>query len=106
MLDPIGRREIRELIKSMKDANPGLTVISITHDIEEAFNSERVIVLNKGKIVANGNPKDVLSNESLMNEIGLRVPFVLQLIKAIDDKRIDKEIKDIDSLVDRLWQLK
>ena len=49
MLDPKGKKEITELILKLKKEDPSLTILSITHDIEEAYHSSRVIVLNKGK---------------------------------------------------------
>lgn len=68
MLDPQGRNDIRTLIRNMKKENPDLTIISITHDIEEAYQSDRVIVINKGKVVKEGTPDDVFSDEVLMKK--------------------------------------
>ena len=77
MLDPKGKKDIRLLIAKMRKNNPDLTVISITHDIEEAFDSDEVIVLSKGRIVCSGNPKEILKDTKLTKEAGLDTPFVL-----------------------------
>ena len=107
MLDPKGKKDIRELILKMKQNNPDLTVISITHDIEEAYESDEVIVMSGGRIVTSGNPKIVLKNKELMSQVGIQMPFILTL----QDKFLEQGIKvpsvdNIDQLVEALWQLK
>lgn len=103
MLDPQGRNDIRTLIKNMKKENPDLTIISITHDIEEAYQSDRVIVINKGKVVKEGNPDDVFSDEVLMKKIDLTIPFYKQLKNELEKYGIDiNGVDNIDELVDRL----
>ena len=107
MLDPKGKKDIRALIGKMRKNNPDLTVISITHDIEEAYESDEVVVMNKGGIVCSGNPKEVLKNSKLMNEIGIDVPFVLTIQEKL--KSLGKKVPDTnntDELVEALWQLK
>lgn len=88
MLDPKGKREVKETIDLMRKENPSLTIISITHDVEEASQSDEVIVLNKGSIYLKGSPKEVFSNESL-SEIGLDYPFIYKLKKLLKLKGID-----------------
>ena len=107
MLDPKGKKDIRALISKMRKNNPDLTVISITHDIEEAYESDEVIVMSKGEIICSGNPKTVLKDFKLMNEIGIDVPFVLLMQEKLKDmgKKIP-ETNNIDELVEALWQLK
>lgn len=103
MLDPQGRNDIRTLIRNMKKENPDLTIISITHDIEEAYQSDRVIVINKGKVVKEGNPDDVFSDEVLMKKIDLTIPFYKQLKNELEKYGIDiNGVDNIDELVDRL----
>ena len=107
MLDPKGKKDIRLLINKMRKNNPDLTVISITHDIEEAYESDEVIVMNKGGIICSGDPKQVLKNFTLMNEIGIDVPFVLIIQEEL--KKLGKKIPEtnsIDDLVEALWELK
>ena len=107
MLDPKGKKNIRELILKMKKNNPDLTVISITHDIEEAYESDEVIVMSAGRIVTSGDPKTVLKDKELMGQVGIEMPFIL----ALQDKFLEQGIKvpsvdNIDQLVEALWQLK
>lgn len=107
MLDPKGKKDIRSLIGKMRKNNPDLTVISITHDIEEAYQSDEVIVMNKGGIICFGNPKEVLKDAKMMNEIGIDIPFALVIKEKL--KALGKKIPDtnsIDELVEALWQLK
>lgn len=103
MLDPQGRNDIRTLIRNMKKENHDLTIISITHDIEEAYKSDRVIVINKGKVVKEGTPDDVFSDEVLMKKIDLTIPFYKQLKNELEKYGIDiNGVDNIDELVDRL----
>lgn len=103
MLDPQGRNDIRTLIRNMKKENSDLTIISITHDIEEAYQSDRVIVINKGKVVKEGTPDDVFSDEVLMKKIDLTIPFYKQLKNELEKYGIDiNGVDNIDELVDRL----
>lgn len=103
MLDPQGRNDIRTLIRNMKKENPDLTIISITHDIEEAYQSDHVIVINKGKVVKEGTPDDVFSDEVLMKKIDLTIPFYKQLKNKLEKYGIDiNGVDNIDELVDRL----
>ena len=107
MLDPKGKRDIRELILKMKQNNPDLTVISITHDIEEAYESDEVIVMSGGKIVTSGNPKIVLKDKELMNQVGIQMPFILALQDTFKEKGFKvPSVDNIDQLVEALWQLK
>ena len=107
MLDPKGKKDIRELISKMRKNNPDLTVISITHDIEEAYESDEVIVMNKGEIVCSGNPKEVLKDPKLMNEVGIEIPFILTIKeKLAEHKKIIGSPNNIDELVEALWELK
>lgn len=83
MLDPLGRREVIDAIKEIK-AKFNLTVISITHDIDEASQADRIIVLNKGKVVQQDRPEVIFSLNDALIEIGLDVPFV---------KKVSAELK-------------
>ena len=107
MLDPKGKKDIRELIAKMRKNNPDLTVISVTHDIEEAYESDEVIVMNKGGIVCSGDPKKVLKDPKLMNEVGIDIPFILTIKEKLAEhgKKIET-VDNIDELVEALWELK
>ena len=100
MLDPKGVQEINDLIRKLKREDKELTVISITHNIDEVYDSDRVIVLNKGKIFKNGKPEFVFENEDELMKIGLDIPFILKIKNKLSEKcsNINKEINDLDSL--------
>lgn len=79
MLDPKGKREIKELIKKMRNIVPNITIVSITHDISEAVASDKVVVMNKGKVFATGTPKEIFSDEDKLKEVGLQLPFTYKV---------------------------
>lgn len=79
MLDPKGKREIKELIKKMRDIVPNITIVSITHDISEAVASDNVIIMNKGEVYAVGKPKDIFNDEDRLRNVGLELPFTYKL---------------------------
>lgn len=107
MLDPKGKREIRELIIQLRKNNPDLTVISITHDIEEAYLSDEIIVLSKGKFVMQGNPKEILSNKEKLSSLDLHMPFMLEMKEKLSSMNIDaSKCEDINQLVEVLCQSK
>lgn len=79
MLDPKGRSEIIETIKKLNKQN-GITIVLITHFMEEAVDADRVIVLDDGKIVADSTPKEIFSNIKLLKDVGLDVPQTTELL--------------------------
>ena len=79
MLDPKGRAEIITTIKKLNQEN-GITVVLITHFMEEAVDADRVIVLDDGKIVADSTPKEIFSNIRLLKDVGLDVPQTTELL--------------------------
>lgn len=104
MLDPEGVEEIRNLILKMKEEDPELTFISITHDIEECYLSDRVIILNNGQVYKNGVPNEVFVDEEYIKSIDLDLPF---LMKAINILKRNEKYKDYDfSKVKRLEDLR
>ncbi len=87
MLDPTGKREINRLIKKIHDQK-GITVISITHDIEEVSQSDNVLVIDNGKLAMNGKPEEVFMNENLMVKMKLDVPFVYKLRNELAKRNV------------------
>ena len=88
MLDPKGRAEIISTIKKLNREN-GITIVLITHFMEEAVDADRVIVMDDGKIVADSTPKDIFSNISLLKEVGLDVPQTTELLYRLKKGGID-----------------
>ena len=105
MLDPKGKKDIRGYILELKKENPNITIISITHDIEEAYNSDEVIVLNSGEVLLQGTPKEVFANEKLLASIDLDLPFIMNVKNALINEGIDvKDVNTIEELVNKLCQ--
>ena len=88
MLDPKGRREINALVKELNEET-NMTVISISHDIEEAVNADHVVVLNNGKVVKDGTPEEILTDEALMYSLELDVPFAYKVSKKLAENGIN-----------------
>jgi len=105
MLDPLGKKEINELIQKIHKEKQ-LTIISITHDIEEVVHSDQVIVINDGKVVLEGKPEDIFKKEALLLELNLDVPFAYKLSKSLQKKgvKVNTHI-DMERLVLELCQL-
>lgn len=82
MLDPKGKTEVIKIIKEIQQ-NKEQTLISITHDMDEAILADKVIVLAKGKVVAVGSPKDILNNDKILKIAKIDSPFIYKVSKAI-----------------------
>lgn len=102
MLDPKGKSEIIRLTHLLKKENPELTIISITHDIEEALLCDKVIVINKGKVELIGKPEEVFSNEEKLKAIRLDIPFTYKLNIELNKKGIKVDSKDFEGIVKEL----
>lgn len=89
MLDPVGKRDILDITFSLRKENPSLTVLSITHDVEEAFRSDYVLVMNGGKIILQGKPSEVFAHQEELKKIRLDAPFFVLLKDALREKGID-----------------
>ena len=87
MLDPRGREEVLETIRLLKE-NQTLTVISITHDLEEASKADRIIVMNGGQVYREGTPTEIFRLDKELTEIGLDIPFSIKLSKALHDLKV------------------
>ncbi|KRN04264.1 energy-coupling factor transporter ATPase [Holzapfeliella floricola] len=106
MLDPQGRNQIHQVIQEIK-AKYQVTVISVTHDIEEATKADDICVLSDGQLVKQGTPKEVLIDENWLTEMGLMLPFAKQLAVELRQHAIDvpRDILDESELVEYFWKL-
>lgn len=77
MLDPKGRREVMKTIKMLNQK--GITIVLITHYMEEAAQAERVVVMDKGRVIMDGTPKEIFSEVERLKSVGLNVPQVTEL---------------------------
>lgn len=106
MLDPKGREEVIETIwKLKKDLN--LTVLSITHDLEEAARADRMIVMKEGVIFAEGTPREIFKLDEELVSIGLDIPFPVKLSKELAKKGISLSKNHVteEELIEELWTL-
>ncbi|MBQ0125045.1 MAG: energy-coupling factor transporter ATPase [Clostridiales bacterium] len=103
MLDPIGRREVIETIKKL-NREQNKTVILITHYMEEAIEADRVIVIDDGRIMLDGTPKEVFSKTSELRAAGLDVPQVAELAASLraDGYDIGNGILSADECADEI----
>lgn len=104
MLDPRGRRGLMRVCKELHEQ--GMTVIMITHYMEEAAEADRVLVLREGRIVLDGTPEEVLTQDDVLRELNLDIPFATQLSRLLQDKGIDiPTFVDREALKEALWLL-
>ena len=106
MLDPKGKAEVDSLISSIRKEKPELTILSITHDLEEAAKADEVLVLNDGKLLLQGTPKSVFSYMDELKKASLDVPFIYKLIASLKEKglEIPEDIDTIEKLGEYLCQ--
>lgn len=106
MLDPIGRIEVMETVRELNQ-NEGITVISITHDLEEALSADRVVVMKMGEKAAEGKPDSIFQQRELLKSAGLDLPFSLKLSEALcrQGVELDKGYLTQEELVNALWKL-
>jgi energy-coupling factor transport system ATP-binding protein len=107
MLDPSGRKEVIQTIRKL-NANEKLTIIHVTHFMDEAVFADRIIVMDQGEIVAEGTPKQVFSQVEMLKNIGLDVPQVTLLSYELHKLgyNISLENLTVDELVNELCPLK
>lgn len=109
MLDPVGRKEIMETVKRL-NSEYGITIIMITHYMEEAAQCRRVIVMDNGRILLDDTPENVFSQVGLMKSVGLDVPQVTELVYELKrsgielDSRIITEEQCADAIFNLLAQ--
>lgn len=105
MLDPEGRRELIETVKGIRK-DYDMTVISITHDLEEVAMSDRVLVMKKGEIESTSGPRELFSRNDL-DQIGLDAPFANQLKHSLSQNGYDlpENYLTESELEDKLWEL-
>ena len=95
MLDPRGRREVIDTISHLNDEK-GITVVLITHHMDEAAKADRVVVLHKGKVAADGTPKEVFSQVELLHSIGLASPESVELCWEMNKQGFDLPLDKLD----------
>ena len=103
MLDPSGRNEVMDILKKLNKREK-ITIIFITHLMEEAAESKRIVVLDKGKIVLEGKPEEVFKKAELLKNIRLDIPQITELAIKLNKEglNIPINILKVDKMVDEL----
>ena len=96
MLDPVGRKEVIDAVRELNDKE-NITVILITHYMEEVIQADKVFVMDKGRVVLSGSPREVFSKADRLIEIGLSVPQVTLLAMELKKRGIALPDGIIDS---------
>ena len=107
MLDPVGRHEVIDTVCRL-NREQGITVINITHFMEEAALSDRIIVMDKGRIMKEGSPEEIFQDIEGMRQLGLDVPVATELAYRLSQKglQLDRAIINQEALVEALCRLK
>ncbi len=105
MLDPQGRKEVLEVAHKLNKS--GMTVMLITHFMEEVLDCDQVIVMNKGRIVSTGTPSQIFANRELLQQVGLQPPRTVTLAQKLHQAGVDvdENTADAKQLGGRLCQL-
>ena len=98
MLDPEGVKEVNDVIDSLKGKK---TILAITHNLNEAVNADRIIVLNKGEVVLTGTPEEVFKEKEILKASNLDTLSTMKIIDMIDNSNINHK----DKLKEILWEL-
>ncbi len=96
MLDPRGRKEVMDTVLAL-NRDKGITVVLITHHMDEAARAQRVVVLYKGNVAADGTPQQVFSQVELLHSIGLAAPETIELCHALNEQGFDLPLTGLDT---------
>ena len=107
MLDPSGRKEVLESVLELK-RKKGISIILITHYMEEAGNADRILLMDSGKLVMDGSPREVFQNVERLKEYRMDVPLITELAHKLQKKGfpIEKTILKKEELEEELFKLK
>ena len=106
MLDPIGRSEVLKTIKELNRTS-GVTVVLITHHMDEAAQADRLVVMSKGKVIADGAPREVFKQVEALKEVGLTVPETTELLWELRKAGVDVSLDALsdEECAQELYQL-
>ena len=104
MLDPRGRKEVMDTVKKL-NKEKGITAVIITHHMDEAAQADRVVVLHKGDVAADGTPQEVFSQIELLHSIGLAAPETVELCHALNQQgfRLPLDQPEIEECAQALY---
>jgi energy-coupling factor transport system ATP-binding protein len=106
MLDPIGKKEVIETVRAL-NREEGVTVLSITHDLNEALLADRMFVMNRGEMIQTASPREIFRQGDQLLDIGLDLPFSIKIREKLIEKgaQLSGHSLTQDELVDELWTL-
>ena len=106
MLDPVGRREVIDTVKKL-NKKEGKTVVLITHFMDEAVQADRIVVMEKGRIIMQGCPREIFKEAEELKRVGLDVPQVTELAQDLMAQGIDirPDVLTVEEMVDSLCRL-
>ena len=106
MLDPTGRAEVMRTIKTLNRTS-GVTVVLITHHMDEAAQADRLVVMSKGKVIADGVPREVFKQVEKLKEVGLTVPETTELLWELQKAGVDVSLDALsdEECAQTLYQL-
>ena len=106
MLDPRGRREVMDTIMKL-NREKGITVILITHHMDEAARADRMVILHKGKIRADGTPKEIFADVEKIHELGLAAPETVELCHELNQAGFDlpQDLLDTEQCAQALYDV-
>ncbi|MCF0217595.1 MAG: energy-coupling factor transporter ATPase [Malacoplasma sp.] len=106
MLDPRGKSELKRIMLDLKN-KAFKTVISITHDMDEVLNADKVIVFKNGQIIRIGKPDEIFVDEKFLLSSALDFPFILKLAKALKEKKVNVNLTiEKEKLINELCKIK
>lgn len=106
MLDPKGKTTVREAIERIHQENPDLTILSITHDVDEALLADQVFILSHGKLVKSGKPQEVLRDRNMLIDLKLDAPFVYRMEDMFKQIGVYSKAETIKQLAEDIWASK
>jgi len=106
MLDPQGKKDVLNVVRRL-NKEKGITVISITHDLEEASSADRMIIMDKGQVMREGQPSHIFMKPEGLSELGLDLPFTVKLRQALKNHgvQLSDQAFTQKELVNELWTL-
>lgn len=107
MLDPAGRQEVMNTVRHLHNTM-GMTVISITHSMDEALHANRIIIMSQGRILIEGSPESVFQQESLLAGADLEVPVIAKIAQQLREKGVllEQNVLTLEELVSALCRLR
>lgn len=95
MLDPLGRREVLDVAHKLNAE--GMTIILITHFMEEVWDCDKVVVMNGGHVVKTGTPSEIFNDKQLLDEVGLKAPRAIALASKLKDAGFDVTVNNVSA---------